>query len=175
LFALTASRLGRAYALEGRVGEAVSLLEQAVDEEHWASMNRSADRARALGWLGETYVMLGRLTDAVPLADGAVDRSRGSGERGNEAYALHVLGEIAAADPPEVQEAGARYRQALALADELGMRPLVAHCHLGLGTLYRRVGRDDEAQAELATAAELYRAMEMSFWLERAEAAKLDG
>ena len=51
------------------------------------------------------------------------------------------------------------------------MRPLVAHCHLGLGTLYQKVGRDDQAQAELATAAEMYRAMEMTFWLEKAEAA----
>jgi hypothetical protein len=58
----------------------------------------------------------------------------------------------------------------LALAEELGMRPLAAHCHLGPGTLYQRLGRD-EAQVELATAAELYRAMEMMFWLEKAEAA----
>jgi hypothetical protein len=48
------------------------------------------------------------------------------------------------------------------------MRPLAAHCHLGLGTLYRRVGRDQEAQAELASAAEMDRAMEMLFWLENA-------
>jgi hypothetical protein len=49
------------------------------------------------------------------------------------------------------------------------MRPLVAHCHLGLGTLYQKIGRDVQAQAALATAAELYRAMEMTFWLARAE------
>jgi hypothetical protein len=93
-------------------------------------------------------------------------------ERGNEAHALRLLGEIAAhADPPEIGQSESYYREALALADELGMRPLAAHCHLGLGTLYQEVGRDEQAQAELTTAAEMYRAMEMTFWLEKAEAA----
>jgi hypothetical protein len=63
------------------------------------------------------------------------------------------------------------YGQALALAGELGMRPLVAHCHLGLGTLYQKIRRDEQAQAELTTAIELYRAMEMTYWLEKAETA----
>jgi hypothetical protein len=58
----------------------------------------------------------------------------------------------------------------MAVANELGMRPLLAHCHLDLGTLYRRLGRHDAAQAELSTALALYRAMEMAFWLSRAEA-----
>src|SRR5204863_228447 len=75
------------------------------------------------------------------------------------------------ADPPEVEQADRYYGQALALAEELGMRPLVAHCHLGFGTLYQRAGRLGEAQAELSAAAELYRMMEMTFWLEKAEAA----
>ena len=50
------------------------------------------------------------------------------------------------------------------------MRPLMAHCHLGLGKLYARIGRRDEARAELSAAVELYRAMEMTFWLPQAEA-----
>jgi tetratricopeptide (TPR) repeat protein len=60
--------------------------------------------------------------------------------------------------------------QALALADELGMHPLLAHCHFGLGILYTQGGHPAQARAELAAAIELYRAMEMTFWLERAEA-----
>ena len=92
-------------------------------------------------------------------------------ERGNEAYALRLLGEIAAhRAPPDVDEAAAHYRQALALAEELGMRPLQAHCHLGLGILYQRVGKREPARAALSTAIELLRAMEMTFWLPRAEA-----
>ena len=119
--------------------------------------------------LGETYLLLGRLTDAVTAAECALDRSRGSSERGNEAYALHVLGEIAAhAEPPEREQAEGYYRRALALADELGMRPLAAHCHLGLGTLHPKLGREDEAGVELQIAAEMYRSMEMTFWVERA-------
>jgi predicted RNA polymerase sigma factor len=51
------------------------------------------------------------------------------------------------------------------------MRPLVAHCHLGLGTLYRQMGRGEEARAELSAAIELYHAMEMTLWLPQAEAA----
>jgi hypothetical protein len=58
----------------------------------------------------------------------------------------------------------------LALAEELGMRPLVAHCHHGLGRLYGQTGLGEQARAELATAIALYRAMEMTFWLPQAEA-----
>ena len=62
------------------------------------------------------------------------------------------------------------YREALALADELGMRPLVAHCHLGLGKLYARTGKREQAQEHLTTATAMYREMDMRFWLEQAEA-----
>ena len=75
------------------------------------------------------------------------------------------------ASPRSVEQAEAHYRQALALADELGMRPLQAHCHRGLGTLYAKIGRREQARAELSTAIELYRAMDMTFWLPQAEAA----
>ena len=69
------------------------------------------------------------------------------------------------------EQAEAHYRQALALAEELGMRPLQAHCHLGLGTLYVKTGQREQARTELSTAIELYRAMDMTFWLPQAEAA----
>ena len=74
-------------------------------------------------------------------------------------------------DPPEVEPAEHHYRQALALAEELSMRPLQAHCHLGLGLLYGKLGRLGGAQAELSAASELYRAMEMTFCLHPVEAA----
>jgi len=73
--------------------------------------------------------------------------------------------------PPEIAPAEHHYRQALALADELGMRPLVAHCHRGLGTLYATLGRQEQARSELSTAIEMYRTMDMIFWLPEAEAA----
>jgi Flp pilus assembly protein TadD len=74
-------------------------------------------------------------------------------------------------DPPDVTSAAAHYQQALALAEALGMRPLQAHCHLGLGTLYRKTGQQKQARAKLSTALDLYRAMDMTFWLPQAEAA----
>jgi tetratricopeptide (TPR) repeat protein len=73
--------------------------------------------------------------------------------------------------PSEVEPAEAYYQQALALAEELGMRPLQAHCHRGLGTLYIKMGRREQARAELFAAIDLYRAMDMTFWLPQAEAA----
>ena len=76
----------------------------------------------------------------------------------------------AQAEPPDIAQAEASYGEALALAIDLGMRPLAAHCHLGLGTLYQKIGRAGEAQAELAKAAEMYRSMEMAFWLAKAAA-----
>lgn len=73
-------------------------------------------------------------------------------------------------DSLDMELAEAHYRQALALADELGMRPLLARCHYGLGILYTQIGRPEQARAELSVAIELYRTMEMTFWLPQAEA-----
>ncbi len=81
------------------------------------------------------------------------------------------LGEIAAQrEPPEHDQAESHYRQALVLADALGTRPLLAHCHFGLGKLYLKMDQQEPARAELSTAIELYGAMEMTFWLPQAEA-----
>ena len=121
--------------------------------------------------LGEAYLLAGRIADAGQQARHALERSRDLKQRGHEAYALRLLGEIAAQrQPPDAEAAVAAYRQAITLTDELGMRPLAAHCHLGLGTLYARTGRLEQARAELSAAMVLYRAMDMTFWLSRAEA-----
>jgi FimV-like protein len=162
--------LGRASALAGRSAEAVPLLErtarQAASNLHWS-------RPNCLVALGEAHLLAGHPEAARGPADEGLQLSREQGARGSEAWALRLLAEIAAhADPPEVEGAESYYRQALALAEELGMRPLAAHCHLGLGTLYQRSGRPEQAQAELTTAAEAYRAMEMTFWQETAETAQ---
>src|ERR1700692_1640548 len=95
--------------------------------------------------------------------------ARERGQRGYEAWALRLLGEVTARrNPPEY--ADGHYRDALALAEELGMRPLVAHCHLGRGKLYRRTGMREQAQEYVATATMMYREMGMTYWLEQAEA-----
>ena len=74
-------------------------------------------------------------------------------------------------EPPEREPAQAHYRQALALAEELGMRPLLAHCHLGLGTLYAAISQREQARTVLSTAIALYRDMDITFWLPQAEVA----
>jgi tetratricopeptide (TPR) repeat protein len=111
-----------------------------------------------------------RLEEAHVHAEQALTLAREHQERGHQAYALRLLGDIAARrDPPEGEPAVAHYQQALTLADELGMRPLQAHCHRGLGTLYAKIGQREQARAELSIAIELYRSMEMTFWLPQSE------
>jgi tetratricopeptide (TPR) repeat protein len=165
-----AADLGAAYVLSGRIAEALPLLEQAVEQA--ASMRLLNYHTPLVTCLSEAYLLAGRLAEARQLAGQALELSRGRKERGHEAWILRLLGELAAhGDSPEAESAAAHYRQALALAEELGMRPLLAHCHLGLGTLYGKVGQWQQARAHLSTAIELYRAMEMHFWLPQAEAA----
>jgi Tfp pilus assembly protein PilF len=92
--------------------------------------------------------------------------------RGNEAWSLRLLGEIARdGHPLDIAQAETHYRQALALAAELGMRPLQAHCHHGLGALYCQAGQPQQARDELSKAIDMYREMEMTFWLPQAEVA----
>ena len=130
-----------------------------------------AIRFRSSTW-SEAYLRAGRMDEATEVARQAIHLARDYKERGNEAYALRLLGDIAAhRQSPEAESAEAHYQQALALAEELGMRPLMAHCHLGLGRLYGQTDRAEQARAALATAIDLYRAMDMTFWLPQAEAA----
>jgi tetratricopeptide (TPR) repeat protein len=122
--------------------------------------------------LSEAYLLAGRLEDAHTRAAQAVDLARQYQQRGAQAWALWLLGESTACQvSSEIESAAGHYRQALALAEELGMRPLQAHCHRGLGTLYARTGQQDQARTALSTVIELYRAMGMTFWLPQAEAA----
>jgi hypothetical protein len=122
--------------------------------------------------LGEAQMLAGCLEEAHALTDRVLALTRQHQDHGHQTYALRLLGEIAArCEPPAAALTEAHYQQALALADELGMRPLLAHCHLGLGALYVKVECREQACAELSTAIEIYRAMEMTFWLPQAEAA----
>ena len=87
------------------------------------------------------------------------------------AHAQHLLGDIAThPDRFDAERGEAHYRQALALAEPRGLRPLVAHCHLALGRLSRRTGKREQAREHLATATTMYREMDMRFWLDQAEA-----
>jgi tetratricopeptide (TPR) repeat protein len=121
--------------------------------------------------LSEGHRLAGRLDEAAHGATRALELARTHQERGHQAYALRLLGEVAAhQEPPEAEPAETLYRQAMALAGELGMRPLVAHCQLGLGQLSRRTGKREQAREHLATATTMFREMDMEFWLGKAAA-----
>jgi tetratricopeptide (TPR) repeat protein len=165
------ARLGYAYALAGRLAEGRALLEDAIRE--FLRTGTKVDYAPvACAWHSEICVLAGHVDEAMQHAGQALALARQHGTRGFEAFALCQLGTVhAQADPPDVPQSAARYQEALALADALGMRPLQAHCHYGLGTLYEQRGCVEPTRTELATAIELYRAMGMTFWLPQAEAA----
>jgi tetratricopeptide (TPR) repeat protein len=166
----TAGNLGSAYALQGRLAEGRALLEEAISES--IRTGARAGHSSRVAQLSEVCRLAGRGEEAWQHAHQALDLARQQKARGDEALALYQLGVIYAhADPPDVVPAEAHYQQALTLANELGMRPLQAHCHLGLGKLYARIGRCAEARAALSTAVAFYQAMEMTFWLPQAEAA----
>jgi tetratricopeptide (TPR) repeat protein len=169
-FPRVGSALGCAYTLTGRVAEGLPLLEQAVAQG--VAIGQIVFQPLWIAYLAAAYLLSGRREDAMVHGERALALAREHKERGHEAWALRLLGEIAARhDPPQVGAAEAYYQQALALADELGMRPLMAHCHHGLGTLYAVTGQQEQARMALSAAIALYRALDMIFWLPPAEAA----
>jgi tetratricopeptide (TPR) repeat protein len=169
-FPRMAAALGAAYTLGGRVTDAVPLLTQALEQTIATDMGRL--QALCSLPLGEAQMLAGHLEEAQALAERVLVFAHEHQERGHQAYALRLVGDITVrSEPPQSASSEIHYRQALALAEELGMRPLQAHCHLGLGTFYAQTGRPEPAHAALTTAIALYRSMEMTFWLPQTEAA----
>jgi DNA-binding SARP family transcriptional activator len=176
-----------------RTGNVVIYLPQAVASSAWAlaqlgdaseALNRLREGEQLLdglaatgivnasGWvyylLGRACLVLGRLDEARRLGDRAIECS--PRYRGWAARAVCLLGDVAThPDRFDAESGEAYYRQALALAEPRGMRPLVAHCHLGLGKLYRRAGPRGQAREHITIAAAMYREMDMRFWLDEAE------
>ena len=169
LFPTVASHLGYAYALGRRVADALPLLEEAVAQG--VAMKLLFSHSLRVAWLAEAHLLAGRTEDASRLATRALSLSREHKERAHEAWILRLFGEIAAHhDSRDVETPGGHYRAALARGTELGMRPLVAHCHLGLGTLYLRAGQRARGHQHLGLAISTFREMDMRFWREKAEA-----
>jgi tetratricopeptide (TPR) repeat protein len=164
------SRLGFAYANAGRTVEGLPFLEQGVEDS--ASSGRLAFLSLSTVWLSEGHLLLGHLEKAEVLAERALKIAKEHKEHAHEAWALKLLGDVAMGHkPPKTQDAESCYRHASTVSLELEMRPLQAHCHVGLGKAYAAFGAAEEARTEMAAAIDLYRSMEMNLWLARAKAA----
>jgi tetratricopeptide (TPR) repeat protein len=159
-----AAALGSAYILDGRSAEALPLLTQAMNQttaQDLAGFEALCSLPLAAAYLGD-----GRLEEALAVGERALTLARKHQEQGNQAYALHLLGDLAAhAQSLHAPVAEAHYQEALALAERLGMRPLQAHCHLSLGLLYLQHDKTHQARPELSAASNLYRDMDMTLWL----------
>jgi class 3 adenylate cyclase/tetratricopeptide (TPR) repeat protein len=168
ILSFSASLLGAAYAMAGRHSDSMALLDRAtthIDAAEGGSESRLAIP------LAEGYLCVGRFDQATRLAERALAASRKRKERGYEAQALRLLGEVALhGGRDDDHRAEARFRESRTLANALGMRPLAARCDLGLGKVYRRMGKRAASRAELDTAVEMLRALEMTYWLSEAEA-----
>src|SRR5262249_54605821 len=161
--------LGYAYALAGRAADGLPFLHDAVDQAEKAG--HVASQAWRLAWLSEASLLAGQVEVAGTCADRAVEQAGQCGERGHLAWALRAQAEVACArTPPAHHEARQRYREALSLAETLGMRPLEARCYLGLAALHRARKQSDHASVALERAVSLLRSLGMTFWLARAQA-----
>lgn len=158
----TAGGVGYCYVLTGRTAEGIALMEEvraAMDTSGWRLL-----KARMLATLGHAYLLGGRGADAQACADESLALARDRGERGCEAWALWLQGEIAAQrDPLDFETATERFRQGRALAAELGMRPVESNCLYGLARVHRSAGRPD-AEHHLLRATTLAREIGMSAW-----------
>ena len=167
-----AGALVAAYHGTGRRAEGIALLEDAARGLAGRTGRPMSGWAGRVGALGGAYLLDGRLADATRIAQDGLAAARQRGERGVEGHVLRLLGDIAAhPDRFDVDTAEMHYREALALSGELGLRPLGARCHLGLGGLYRRAAKRQEAREQLTTAATMFGEMDMRHWREQAEMA----
>ena len=162
----TSGFLGYLHTLSGRVTEGLSSLQQATKDQEASGL--ALYQSRLMVWLGETLLLADQPEAAIAHAERTLALSRERGERGVEAQAYWLLGEVASSrEPLDAEIAEGHYRQALTLASALSMRPLSAHCHAGLAKLYRRAGNDTSAQEHLGMATAMYREMAMASPLAR--------
>ena len=171
---LVASGLAAAYAFVGRFEQALQLLVNQPALSVWTpgADNRRVPLGRAMGmaWEVETYMLAGKHGEAETRARQLLEVCQERKDQGSEAWLRCLLADILAGSAsPNLMQVEASYREAVALAHELQMRPLQARCHLGLGQTYARCGNNSVAQSELHSARELYDTMSMPFWIMKAD------
>jgi tetratricopeptide (TPR) repeat protein len=160
------SHLGFAYALCGRTAEALPLLE--MSDSRSAVIGRKAGKSLRTCWHGHVRLLSGDVGKSAELAAQALELAIEGKERGNEAWALKLIADVDLRNK-ELDNGEKHYCQAMSVANELGMKPLEAHCHAGLSRLFREGGYSERAELETSAAAVLYRQMEMGFWLEHTQ------
>ena len=161
--------VGYGYALSGRVERGLDLLTRAV--EQGAARRLGARHSQWTAWLGEATLLAGRPAEALAIAIDALEVMRRRHQRGNEAWTLRLLALVHESGPrPGWETAASCYRQAMELAETLSMFPLLARARLGLGALYRRMSRSEEARPLLEAALEGLTVMGMRAWDETARA-----
>jgi class 3 adenylate cyclase/tetratricopeptide (TPR) repeat protein len=158
-----------ALARTGRLTEAMPEFESALQQAR-ATTESSFLAALLLMFLTETTALAGRPVEAQELAMRGLEFARANKERGFEAHMLRVLADLTTPGGADVPTAMEYYRQALRIADELEMLPLLAKCHLGLGTLQIRSAQFEAGRKTLLVAIDRFRDLDMSFWASRAEA-----
>ena len=164
-----ASFLGLAYAFEGRPGDGVPLLEEAVQEA--TTLKLRSGQSWLLGMLAYAYMFADRLQEADELAQRAIGLAQEHSERSWLAWAQYFLGQIRSANgSADLDPAREAFESGLEEARNLGLRPLVARFELGLGQLHRRTRENDAAHAYLTNAVSNLREMQMPHWLQKAEA-----
>jgi len=165
---VVASFLGYSLALLGRFAEGEVMLRTALDQA--ALMRMSVFYTQMTLWLGEALLLSGAVAEAEQLARSALEVTRERQQSGLEGWALRLVAEASTyREPLDVAVTESLYREAMQRAEACGLRPLLARCCLGLGLLYQRAGKLQEADANLRAAAELFREMQMRLWSERTE------
>jgi len=162
--------LGRVYSLVGQAPDAVAVLDRA--RTTCETIKFAYCHVLATIWSSQALIMVGRLEDARRHAETSLALARAQRARGLEARALRVMGELlASGDAPDVAGSERLYGEAMAIAEALGLRPLVSRCRVGVAAVYGRTGRKDKARESLAAAATEFASMEMTRWRERSERA----
>jgi len=157
--------LGQAHVYSGHLAEGITLIEQAVNALQ--TMGFRTRLAFVLARLAEAYTIAGRATEARQVGARALTLSRDLGERGTNAWAHCLLAQAESLESKFDESAEGHYNAALESSSQIGMRPLVAHCHAGLAKLYRRAGKQRLADEHFVSATTMYREMGMTYWLEK--------
>ena len=161
--------LGHVYALSGRTADGTALLEQAVSD--YQSMGLGLFRSLVGVQLGEALFLAERTEEALLATESALALARKRDERGHQAYAMRLLGELAShPDVSEFETSRKRFEEARTLAESLNMRPLVAHCQFGIGRLSQLTGKQQQADRQIRAAAMMYHELGMDHWQQRAAA-----